>query len=339
MKTKTQHSARGVFAVSIIMAIVLWTLQQTLVAVPADVQASDWYDWFHPASPEASLDETQTQVSSRRDSFVRWLQRQIQSLSDGWKQNLPSTVANVLNNTASTGSSGVSWAVVNPWLPASPCTPSLVTDISWSPYESDIQRAIKKCLVQWYDNQKFYPDNNLTHQAMILIAQRAWYTASLMRWANEVVTKSELLKFIDYLQESGQIGLVPSLDSSTIVSRGQYIRLIRLLRSDEIEKDTPPLPSEPAASPIPTPSQTSPVSVSTKQITVAQFKTIINQSLSTPLPIQAYDDKVMITEDIMKSILESSQPTSHETWATEKIDLGINKELVKESLARLIQKM
>lgn len=332
MKTKTKNSSRGVLAVSIIVAIVLWTLQQALVIVPSNVQASDWGE--DSASFFQEKESRQQKILSLRDIMIKSIEKKLDTfVSSFW------SYWNIDSNSTKESSSkdekeNLPWSTV---IPPVLCIPKQVSDISNDKYQESINRALDHCLVWWYEDGKFHTEKNISHSEMLIIAERAWYRVDLSQWGEDVVTRSEFLRFIDYLQASKQIGLIPWIEFNTIIKRWEYINFLYIIDEGKLQEKN-------EANSIKSETLAKEEVISTKEdtwgnkMTIADFKKLLNKSLAIPLPIEKYDDKVMMTEEIMKIILEQNRDQD-KTPETKEEDSGLWKEAVKTLLNWFMEKL
>lgn len=332
MKTKTKNSSRGVLAVSIIIAIVLWTLQQALIAVPSNVQASNGGESYSDFSQKS--DNRQQQMVSLRDAMMESITEKIDTLifslssyywnGQNWNgQNKPGEEGSSWSQETVTTTSG--WTLAT----TAVCIPNKVSDINNDKYQESIEWALDHCLVQWYEDGKFHTDKNINHNEMLIIAQRAWYRVDLAQWSEQVVTRSELLRFIDYLQASKQIALIPWIEFNTIIRRWEYINFLYAIDNGKVqaisEKNSIEHKDTNNEQWTPTKDKTS------ANMTIAEFKSLLNKSLAIPLPIEEYDNKIIVTEEVMKIILEKSMKQDDITIVKEE-----GSELWKEAVKTLL---
>lgn len=148
--------------------------------------------------------------------------------------------------------------------------------------------------------------------------------------STDVVSRSELLKFIDYLQNTHQVSMIPALSLSTIVTRAEYLNFMQSL--SDITTPTQPTTN---TTTITTIADTKVHTVApTTSMTIKEFKELMNSTNNSKFIITAYDAQVTATPEIIASLLKETQSTNETTDNdSDKIDLnsiGINKEMLKE---------
>jgi hypothetical protein len=320
MTTKTKNST-WFMAMTMIVAIVLGIGYESLQGVPASqVQA-------------ANIPDTQSQVSTMRDSLISFVKDKIENVNDTEQEN-----STIVTNTWSQSSS----------LPVSEhqkikkdksCIPDEADDIINHPYHKALTRWLAQCLVTTQGNNRVYPDNHLTHSAMLLIAEQLWYNVDTQMGSSDVVSRSELLRFIDYLQNTHQVSMIPALSLSTIVTRAEYLNFMQSL--SDITTPTQPTTN---TTTITTIADTKVHTVApTTSMTIKEFKELMNSTNNSKFIITAYDAQVTATPEIIASLLKETQSTNETTDNdSDKIDLnsiGINKEMLKEWLNWIVQKI
>lgn len=107
--------------------------------------------------------------------------------------------------------------------------PNSTTDITNHEKRGLLQRALDECLIYGYDDDTLRPESNLTRSSMLLIAERAGYIVDTRLGNESVVTRSELYRFLDYLQATRQIGLIPTIQFNPIITRVKYLLLLQEL--------------------------------------------------------------------------------------------------------------
>lgn len=202
------------------------------------------------------------------------------------------------------------------------------TDQSIQPY---IKWWLDHCLITVSAAGKVYPNDILTNEMMRIIANRAWLVVNMDYASNKPVSKDQFFSFFYALQQHHKLGDLPALPISNPLKRWEYLRFIYTV-FDGVNMTT--LPStwtiltwffqwsdtDPSVG-----------------ITIKEFKEmLITEWISTE--ITAYDDNVMVTPEIMKEIISNSN--NKWLWLS-KADssIGIDKELLKETLSRVMEKI
>jgi hypothetical protein len=323
MKTKTKNST-AFMAFTMVLAIVLWIGYQSLGNIPeTQVQAAD-------------INHTQNQVSGIRDSIVSFLKAKIDTNTQKTISNTTSSVTSWSSSTAE-----VLQTTKTPKKVHENCIPEEANDIAWHNEYDALNRWLNHCLISTQSNNRAYPDNHLTHAAMLIIADRLGYNVDLQMGWSDVVTRSEMMKFIDFLQSTHQISMIPAIPFSTIVTRAEYLSFMKKITIIIPEKSNPTILTNTGSitTPIdkPTSHNTAPAT-----LTIKDFKEIMNKNNNAWFVINSYDAQIIATPEIIASLLSDINNWGTDHTNTQKIDLntiGLNKEMIKESLSWIAEKI
>ena len=315
MVTKTQQSHNGMFIISAMIAALLIIIYQSLSQYSTEqVQAHN-----------AADNNLQWQMSQLRENIVWSLRNTLSSWNkDIHEDNSLLVVAHTIPISENVVSHQVSVK--------ENCIPIKVTDITSHIYHEALERAVQHCFISWYGNQRIYPDNHLTHNAMLVIAQAVGFDVDMSQWSDDIVSRSELIRFIEMLQSNKQISMVPVVHFSPIVTRAEYINFFRDSRDHE----------EAVSTIISTGSEQNVYSGILNEnttLTIKDIKTIINANSSHPLVIYDYDNDIIATKDMISSLLKETQSRTNTASPSSPESIWINKEIVKQWLSRLIQKI
>lgn len=218
------------------------------------------------------------------------------------------------------------------------CVPIVTNDIFEHRYERELQRAVDHCIIKWYGNNKLYPDNDLTHNAMLIIAQRIGFRVDLSRWSEDSVSRSELLEFIDYLQSSQQITMVPVIVLDPAIKRSQYIALMYQLAPNSMKQNPSPI-QEVNTGNLHSVAPTTWSSIQSWSITmtVKTFKESLNTTYNANIAITSYDDQINLTPEIAISLLQEAKVWPE--WASLLEQVSVNKDTIKKSLLRAVEQL
>ena len=117
------------------------------------------------------------------------------------------------------------------------CTYRLPIDAD-PPLAPVLQWALDHCIITVSSSYKVNPYDYLTHKTMRIMAQRAGFVVKMEYASNDIVTNSQLLSFLNSLQQHHQISDMPSIFLGERVTRGEYITLLYLLFHDSKLEDT-----------------------------------------------------------------------------------------------------
>lgn len=141
-KTKrTTHSAHGVFAMSIVLAIVLSITYQSVTNVGTSVVQAD-----------NMVSQTQSQSNSIRANVLDSVHQGIVELQQSTKQSATS-VTTTASPSTSTSQETISFQTQTRPV-AEVCEPSTVKDIENHIQKDALQRALDHCLVYGYEDEK-----------------------------------------------------------------------------------------------------------------------------------------------------------------------------------------
>ena len=285
MVTKTQQSHNGMFIISAMVAALLIIIYQSLSQYSTEqVQAHN-----------AADNNLQWQMSQLRENIVWSLRNTLSSWNkDIHEDNSLLVVAHTIPISENVSSHQIS-AKEN-------CIPIKVTDITSHIYHKALERAVQHCFISWYGNQKVYPDNHLTHNAMLVIAQAVGFDVDMSQWSDDIVTRAEYINFLRDSRDHEEA-------VSTIISTGSEQNVY----SGILNENT--------------------------TLTIKDIKTIINSNTSHPLVIYDYDNDIIATKDMISSLLKETQSRTNTASPSSPESIWINKEIVKQWLSRLIQKI
>lgn len=202
------------------------------------------------------------------------------------------------------------------------------TDLSVA---SDIQWWLDRCLLTVSAAQKVYPNDVLTHEMMRVIAQRAWFIVKMEYASNKPVSKEQLFTFFYALQQNHKIGDLPVIVLSAPVKRSEYMRFLHKLFGDVKRPIRASANTWESAFVTQSPSKPN-----EQSITVKAFKEILIAQ-GQKMDIMPYDDAIILTPEIMKTLVSWSTDLSSVSKTQEAI--GIDKEMMKQTLSRLIEKI
>lgn len=213
--------------------------------------------------------------------------------------------------------------------------------------EAIMKRSLSHCLIEVDDNGTVMPDTLLTHDMMLIVADRAWFDVDLNRWSSQIVSREDLKRFLDYLLFSKQIDGVPAKIYNKNITKKEYLTLLH-----DIIPDSMVLPEATMTAITPTPISYPSASGT---LTVAVFKQQLNTRLTTPMPIMSYDATVIATPAIQQSILldlinqsmttivptHGAATTMIDTLSTQATQwgIGLNTETLKSLLWWLIKEI
>lgn len=101
--------------------------------------------------------------------------------------------------------------------------PPVITMLQW---------ALDHCIITVSSSYKVYPHDYLTHNTMRIMAERAGFVVKMEYASNDIVTNSQLLSFLNALQQHHQISDIPSILVGERVTRREYIKILYLLFND-----------------------------------------------------------------------------------------------------------
>ena len=318
MVTKTQKSNNGMFIISAMIAALLIIIYQSLSQYSTEqVQAH--------GSADSNL---QWQMSLLRENIV-WSFRHTLSSWDKKNIHQDTTLFAVADTTWTTIYDDITF---HPSLVKENCIPMKAIDITSHLYHEALERAIQHCFISGYGNQKVYPDNHLTHNAMLIIAKNVGFKIDMSQWSDDIVSRTELMRFIEMLQSDKQISMIPVVHFSPIVTRAEYINFLR--DSRDHEEALPTIISTGLEQ-----KEYSGILNENKSFTIKDIKTIINTNASHPLVIYDYDNGIVATKDMISSLLKEAQVHDTDTLQSAPESIWINKEMIKQWLSWLIQKI
>jgi hypothetical protein len=195
---------------------------------------------------------------------------------------------------------------------------------------SHIKWWLQHCIITVSYMKKVYPNDILTHKMMRLMAQRIWFSVKMEYASDQAVTREQLLNFFYALQQHHKIGDLPVVWMSTPVQRIEYITLLHKMFGDDKEIDSTMIWSWKDAIP-------KSLFMQSKEntwtyMTVKELKQILIQQ-GQKLEITPYDDSIIATSDITKKML-----SSYTDW-NQKNSVWIDKEMIKQTMSRLVEKI
>ncbi len=207
-----------------------------------------------------------------------------------------------------------------------------------------IARGLERCLITLSHTRKVNATDHLTHRTMRIIAERAWFVVKHEHMTDAVVSRDRFYSFVYALQQHHQIGDLPVIPISSPVTRIERLSLLYMIfgwvQADVVKTDIW----------LSLPSGDEKVLIWQQwTMTVAVFKSGL-QSQWYDIQIMPYDADIALTPEIMQSIMDmlSSSPSqdkhsstlshqsSHESTLS---SVGIDKDMIKQSLSRLIEKI
>ena len=112
------------------------------------------------------------------------------------------------------------------------CKYELPIDNADPPSVPTIQWALEHCLITVSGSYKVYPNDYLTHKTMRIIAERAGFKVKMEYASDQIVTNSQLLSFMNALQQHHRISDIPSILVGEKVTRWEYLKILYLLFND-----------------------------------------------------------------------------------------------------------
>lgn len=280
------------------------------------------------------LDDITSLITDQKqfvDKYVMWIQQlQIQEIAsssiDTWSQWSPA-----IQPKLPTEPEYQSFEIIKKTLSEKRCDYPLPIDNTDSKLAPHIQWWLGHCLLTVSSAQKVYPDDILTHEMMRVIAQRAWMDVKMEYASSQPVSRDQFLAFFYALQQHHKIGDLPVISMGTPLKRSEYIVFLHKIFWDTLQKITSLTGSWWTGS-IPT---IAPIWDDTwLSMTVKEFKEILISQWKQ-LEITPYDDKILLTSDIMKKIISDTsiipQNSSSSVW--------IDKEMMKQTLSWFIEKI
>lgn len=118
------------------------------------------------------------------------------------------------------------------------CKYDLPVDNADPPLRTVIQWWLDHCLITVSASYKVYPQDYLTHRMMRVIAERAWFAVKMEYATDKIVTNSDLLSFLNALQQHHQISYIPSVPIGEKVKRGEYLTILYRLFTNDNAQDS-----------------------------------------------------------------------------------------------------
>ena len=118
------------------------------------------------------------------------------------------------------------------------CKHEVPVDNADPPGNPAIQWWLDHCLITVSAAGKVYANDYLTHKMMRVIAERAWFVVKMEYATDQIVTNSQLLTFLNAVQQHHQISSIPSIPVGEKVTRGEYLTILYKLFTNDTVWDT-----------------------------------------------------------------------------------------------------
>lgn len=345
-KTKKQSSSH-ILVVTIMCAVVMTIVGQSLTNYRTTYAENDsnqngkLLTETHGIAPNTTdikhniVDQLQILVDEQKqifDKYVLWSFVSNNTIVETWSWSVESWsfVWSVVN-ISPVVSEYESIEVIRKTLLDKHCDYSLPIDTTDLKLVEHLQRWLEHCLITVSSNQKVYPDNILTHSMMRTIAQRAWFIVKMDYASDKPVSRNQLLAFLYALQQHHTITDIPVVPLSNPVKRSEYLVLLHKLFWDKLWW------SSISSWIILTGWVFSTWSViASNTITLKDVKEVLISQGYT-MEIMPYDSEIIVTPEIMKKMLADSPSIHKSIWNSNTI--GVDKEMLKQTLSRLMEKI
>lgn len=195
-----------------------------------------------------------------------------------------------------------------------------------------IQWWLEHCLITVSASQKVYPNDILTHEMMRIIADRAWFSVKMDYASRKTVSREQFLTFFYTLQQHHQIGDLPVVSMSTPLKRSEYLIFLHKLFGDAVKSIAQMTWVVSTGTTVWSLPQISKHTIS--DMTVKEFKQMLIAQ-GQQITITAYDESIILTPDIMKTIVSEIWDTNHPISSS----VWIDKEMMKQTLSWFIEKL
>lgn len=344
-KNKTKTSSSKALVMSMIMAVLLSLMRQslqprddtyastrdTLMSSDMHGAALDRDGSYGNAWVQQIMDHIQQAVDEQKKTFDRYVMWQLfgdivtGSSLQTWSKSVPSVVPIV--SLPVSQDEYVSFSQLQQDLANKHCDYTLPIDIADIKGIEHIQWWLDHCLITVSAAQKVYPNDILTHEMMRTIARRAGFVVKMEFASRQPVLRNQLLVFMDAIQQHHRIGDIPAVATTNPVTRIQYITLLHKLFGPSTEKDRKD------QSVVISTGATSDAITTGSTMTVKAWKEILKTQW-VDIPITSYDDTIVVTPDIIKKILSDTDYNKKITS-----DLGIDKEMLKQTVSWMMEKL